>query len=290
MNRVDLRHISLKTPDRLSGLWKAVPPLTLGLFLVASGVTCARLCPQVSFSSHARWPEGALLGLATATTLIWLTRQLPGQNVLLASLVLLIPYCAVESLNSLLGIPFGPCVFGERIGRQLFNAVPWAVPVIWLVVLVNSRGVARLILSPWRQGRDYGWWLLGLSVSLTVLFDFGLQPFAVKVEHYWSWKPTKLPTDWYGAPWVNFLGRGVTALVLLAFATPALINKKPVAPAPSYYPLVVWLSLNALVVTAAVTHHLWVAAALSGVGALATTVFAVRGGRGEPRRPRSSLS
>jgi uncharacterized membrane protein len=279
MNRVDLRHIPLKTPDRFSGLWKAVSPVALGSFLLAFGLMCARLCLPNNFPSHSRWPEGLLLGLASSATLAWLTRQLPGQNVLLASLLLLMADAAVESLNSLLGIPFGPCVFDERIGRQLFSAVPWPVPLIWLVALLNSRGVARLILRPWRQGRNYGWWLLGLSVSLTILFDFGLQPFAATVEHYWSWKPTKLPTDWYGAPWINFLGRGVTTLVLLVFMTPALINKKPVPLAPSYYPLVLWLSLSGLFVTGAVTHHLWAAVALSGIGALLTTVLAVRGRR-----------
>jgi uncharacterized membrane protein len=278
MNRVDLRHIPLKAPDRFSGLWKALPPVALGLFLLALGLVCARLCPPVTLLPKARWPEALLLGLAAATTLLSLTRQLPGQNVLLVSLLILIAAGSAESLNALAGIPFGPCVFGERIGRQLFYVVPWPVPLIWLVCLLNSRGVARLILSPRRQSRNYGWWLLVVAVLLTVLLDFGLQPFAAKVQHYWSWKPTKLPTDWYGAPWVNFLGRGVTTLVILVFVTPALLNKKPVKPPPDYYPLAVWSSLNALFFTGAVMHHLWEAAVLVGLGALLTSALALRGG------------
>jgi uncharacterized membrane protein len=247
-------------------------------FLLAFLLVFARLCLSVSSFSQARWPEGLLLVLATATTLFSLTRQLPGQNVLLASLVVALAAGTVESLNSVVGIPLGPCVYGERIGRQLFYVLPWPVPLIWLVTLLNSRGLARLVLLPWRHGRNYGWWLLAFTVLLTVLFDFGLQPFATKFEHYWAWKPTRLPTDWYGAPWVSFLGRGVAMLVLAAFVTPLLLNKKPVRPPPDYYPVVVWSSLNLLFFTGAVAGRLWAAAVLIGLGTLLATGLAIRAG------------
>ena len=151
------------------------------------------------------------------------------------------------------------------------------MPFIWIVALLNSRGVARLILRPWRKLRVYGFWLIGLTTILTVLFDLGLEPFATRFQHYWLWRPTKLPIDWYGAPLSNFLGWIVTALLALAFATPSLINKKPAKSAPDYHPLIVWIAANLLFIVAALSLHFWPAAALSGIVCIAVVPFAVRG-------------
>jgi len=69
----------------------------------------------------------------------------------------------------------------------------------------------RLILRPWRKIRSYGFWLIGLTALLTMLFDLAFDPFASRVKHYWLWVPTKFPLTWQGAPLVNFFklgGRG----------------------------------------------------------------------------------
>ena len=113
-------------------------------------------------------------------------------------------------------------------GPKLFKTLPWALPLIWIVAILNSRGVARLILRPWRKIRNYGFWLIGLTAVLTVLFDLALDPFAARVKHYWLWVPTKFPLTWQGAPLVNFLSWAVVSLLILAFVTPVLINKHPV--------------------------------------------------------------
>ncbi len=278
MDRVELKHIPLRAPERCPGLRRFVPVLALGLFLAATGLVWARLCLSVSWFPRATWPEGLLLVLATATTLVSLTRQLPGQNVLLASLLILIAAGGVESLDAVTGLPFGPCVFGESLGRKLFYILPWPVPFIWLVSLLNSRGVARLVLRPGREGRNYGWWVQAVTVLLVLLLDFGLQPWASRVEQLWSWKPTRLPTDWYGVPWVNFLGRAVTALLTLAFITPLLLNKKPVSPPADYHPLGVWWSLMLLFITGAITRHLRWAAIFLGLAAVIVAALAIRGG------------
>jgi hypothetical protein len=52
------------------------------------------------------------------------------------------------------------------------------MPFIWAVAVLNSRGVARLILRPWRKTTKYGLWVIGLACVLTVIFDFNLEPFA----------------------------------------------------------------------------------------------------------------
>jgi uncharacterized membrane protein len=225
------------------------------------------------------WPEALLLVLATAGTIIALARQLPLQNVLLAAFIIALLGGGVHTLGVTVGIPFGPFLFGPEAGPQLFKTLPWALPLVWVAAILNSRGVARLILRPWRKIRNYGFWLIGLTALLTALFDLAMDPFAARVKHYWFWSPTKFPVTWQGAPLVNFLSWAAVSLLILAFITPALINKSPVRRVPDFHPLAVWLGAILLFGLASMQHGMWPAAALDGVTAGVVTIFAVRGGR-----------
>ena len=120
-----------------------------------------------------------------------------------------------------------------------------------------------------------------MTAALTVLFSVALDPFAAQVKRYWLWQPTKLPFTWHGAPLLNFLGWMVTALLILAFATPALTNKQPRSntPAPDYPPLIVWLLALALFAIGAIAHNLWPAAAFCLLTSGVVTFFAIRGAR-----------
>jgi uncharacterized membrane protein len=251
-----------------------------GLFLLQFTLVWVRLWLPWPLLGNVRWPDGLLVVLTTATVLASLTRQLPGQNVMLASVIIAFIAGAVQTLGALTAIPFGPFTYTEHIGQQLFYPLPWAVPMVWIAVLLASRGVARLILRPWRKTQNYGFTLIGITTLLVVLLDVGLEPFATNVKHYWFWNPTKLKFDWYTTPWVNFFGWAVTALLILAFATPSLINKKPMPqPRPEYSPLVVWLLLSLLFATGAAVHHLWPATGVIALSIVAVAVFAIRGAR-----------
>ncbi len=279
MNRVVLKEIALRN-DRFSGLAPKVRRVLFGLFLLQFALVWARLWLPWPLLGNARWPDGLLVVLTTATLLASLTRQLPGQNVMLASVIIAFLASAVQTLGALTAIPFGPYVYTDKIGQQLFHPLPWAVPLVWVAVILASRGVARLMLRPWRKTQTYGFRLIGLTTLLVVLLDVGLEPFATRVKHLWFWNPTKLKFDWYSTPWINFFGWAVTALLILAFATPSLINKKPMPqPPPDYSPLTVWLLMNLLFATGAAVHHLWPAVGVIILISMAVTVFAVRGAR-----------
>ena len=154
------------------------------------------------------------------------------------------------------------------------------MPVIWIVAILNSRGVARLILRPWRKTRTYGFWLIGLTAGLTMLFDLALDPFASRVKHYWFWERTKFPLTWQGAPLVNFFGWLVVTLLILAFITPMLINKHPVhRRPPDFHPLGIWLGGVLLFGVGSATLGLWSAVLLDGIAGVLAAVFAVRGAR-----------
>jgi len=197
------------------------------LFLAAYALVLAQLWRAIHLPGKPGWPEAVLLLLATAGTLTALVRHLPLQNVLSTALFIGLAGGAATWLDLKTGIPFGLFVPGDSAGPELHQTLPWAVPLIWVVAVFNSRGVARLILRPWRKTRAYGFWFIGLTTGLTMLFDLAFEPFASRVKHYWFWEPTKFPLDWQGVPLVNFLGWAVVTLLILAFATPMLINKQP---------------------------------------------------------------
>jgi uncharacterized membrane protein len=253
-------------------LFAALLAIAFALVLAANGL---------SFNPPGKpgWPEAVLILLAATGTITALARQLPLQNVLLAAFVIALVGGAVHALGVTMGIPFGPFIFGVEAGPQLFNTLPWAMPLIWVIAVLNSRGVARLILRPWRKIRSYGFWLIGLTAALTMLFDFAFDPFASRVKHYWLWMPTKFPVAWQGAPLVNFLSWAVVVLMMLALVTPALINKNPVRRGPDFHPLAVWLGAILLFGIVSAEHGMWTSVALDGAIAVLPATFAIRGGR-----------
>lgn len=227
------------------------------------------------------WPEALLIVTLTLATLTNLARQLPAQNVLLAAAIIGVVGGIAHALGALTAIPFGPFTYLDRIGPVFFRTLAWPIPFLWILIVLNSRGVARLILRPWRKLKTYGFWLIGVTTALVVLFDLALEPFASQVNRYWLWLPTTFPVTWHGTPLTNSLGWLVTTLLLLAFATPPLINKQSRSrkTVPDYHPLVVWLLGLGLFATGAGLHHLWLATAFCVVTAGVVAFFALRGAR-----------
>ena len=225
------------------------------------------------------WPELVLLASGAACSITALSQRLPLQNVLLATFIIAVLGGAVYALGVITGIPFGPFEFGETIGPSVFKTLPWAVPLIWILAVLNARGVARLILRPWRKINAYGFWLIGVTALLTLLFDFALDPFAARVKHYWLWTPTKFPVTWQGTPLSNFLAWAAVSVLISVVIAPALINKQPGKKnTPDFHPFAVWIGAVLLFGTGCALNGLLSAAVADGILAAVVTVFAIRGG------------
>ena len=143
------------------------------------------------------WLHLGLL-LAVAITLVSLARRLPLQNVVLAICIIGGIAWSMEALRT-----SSPGISGER---QI-----WITPMLWIVLIINSRDVARLILRRWRHGYCYGFGVIGLAFILASALDLGFE-----------WKFAHRHIDWKD---IGF--SALTALISLISATPALLSKKP---------------------------------------------------------------
>jgi uncharacterized membrane protein len=246
-------------------------------FLICFAVAYFMLCLGIDLPGN--WAAGLFMVLAAATTFGALARRLPLQNVLWSGALIATLATIIETVSVTTGIPFGPHIFTDRLGAKIFDILPWSIPLAWFVVVVNCRGVARLIMRPWRKTNYYGFWVIGLTCLLAVLLDFNLEPYATHVRHYWSWQTAGAVLNWYSAPWVNFLGIFVTVLSILAFTTPWLINKLPMKYPTDYHPLIMWQALNLYFSTANALHQTWPALAVGLISAVLVLGFTVRGAR-----------
>jgi uncharacterized membrane protein len=252
-------------------------PVFIG-FLIVWVANWVLLLLGVDLPREGRWMEALLPILGALTTLLALGRRLPLQNVVMAAVLIGGLSFAIAAVGARSGVPFGPFVYGSGAGEELLG-VTWWIPLLWVVLLINGRGVARLVMRPWRKTNFYGYWVIGITCVLVVLFDLGFEPFAVQVKGHWVWLTAKPALAWHTAPWVNFVGWFITALGILVFTIPWLINKQPVKQPMDYHPLVVWLLLNLFVATGNAREQLWSAVVVALVGNVVATVYAVRGAR-----------
>jgi hypothetical protein len=245
----------------------AVQAILFSLSLINLTLVCGGLCFPDS-TLNVRWLDGMLVLLAAATTLNSLALRLPIQNVAGLAITLSLTALILGSLYRLTGLAFGPKIYPDGEALTPLHPFPWLMAGVWLTVILNARGVARLILRPWREAHWYGLYLLGASVTLVTLFALGFEPFAVRIKHYYSWYSTGPTAGWFGVPWLCIFGWAAGSFVALVVATPWFIEKKPVKAIDSFHPLAVWSLLNLLLVAGAVLGGLWPVALVEGVGNL----------------------
>lgn len=226
------------------------------------------------------WLDAGAVALAALASLVALNRQLPLQNILPAALVTAVIGGTVHGFSSRTSIPLGPIVFNSQAGAQLFDVVPWPIPVLWIAAVFSARGVSRLILRPWRKVKTYGYWLIGCTGVLVVAWDIALEPFAWHVKHLWLWQPTKLALNWHGASPLNFIGWGFATVFILMFITPSLIRKQPGSSgAPDYHPLAIWLGALLIFAVGSARAGLWLPAGVDATIAAVSVALAIRGGK-----------
>lgn len=132
-------------------------------------------------------PDAIFFAVACAFTLAGLWRELP-----------------VQYIITVAGVMYGI----SAVAFWIFKEPCWWLPLI----VLNSRGVSRLILQKSRERAYYGWWVMGLTCILSSI----------------------LALQW---------GTPALALLMQIAALPWLIKRRPGADDPGYFPLMNWLLL-----------------------------------------------
>lgn len=227
------------------------------------------------------WSCSLFLIIAALGTVLTQAHHSSGLKVILAAIIIGLGGGATHWVGTTTNLPFGPIVFTEDSGPKIVEKISWAMPWLWIIVVLNTRGVSRLILRPWRKTKTYGFWVIGLTTGLVTLLAVAFDPFATHTGHYWLWLPTRFPFTWYNMPWSNALGWALTTLLLLAFVTPLLISRgsRTRKLPPNYQSLLIWGLLLSLGAIGAVAGKLWAALVFDVLVLTISTYFAIRGAR-----------
>jgi len=110
-----------------------------------------------------------------------------------------------ELLGTTYGIPFGAYSYTSLLGIKWFERVPVLIPLSWFTVSWACWVLARRVTS--------GISAVLFATCLLVSWDLLLDPAMSRVTSYWIWGETG---EYYGMPWMNLVGWGVTGLVLLS--------------------------------------------------------------------------
>jgi putative membrane protein len=138
-------------------------------------------------------------GLAIVAEALWTDRL----KAFWAFLAIYIVSLASELMGTTYGIPFGAYSYTMLLGVKWFERVPLLIPLSWFTMSWACWVIARQ--------RTRGASAVLLGASLLVAWDLLLDPAMSKVTSYWVWGESG---NYYGMPWMNLVGWGVTGLVL----------------------------------------------------------------------------
>lgn len=214
-----------------------------------------------------------LIVIAAVVSLAICLRRLPAQNVFALTLIILLVSAGLEYMSVRTGFPFGQKLYHHAFAGNVFRHLPWPVPLIWLIILLNGRAVADLVLRSYRETKNYGYWLFALSSVLSAFLLFNFDWHMMVIRH--DWVPYMERASMARHNNLRFL----TIPVLLLLVTIWLINKKPERPRLDLYPALLWMLLHLYFAVAALIHrHFFMGGMIIGVSAL-TAFLAVRSHR-----------
>jgi putative membrane protein len=171
---------------------------------------------------------------------------------LVAFIAIYVVSLASELLGTGLGIPFGPYSYTSLLGPKWFELVPLLIPLSWFTMSWACWVIARR--------RAAGVAAIVLGTALLVAWDLLLDPAMSKVTSYWVWGETG---SYYGMPWSNLFGWGVTGLVLFII----LSRTAPQPKSKLSFAIWVYVVNFALPLGFCVLNQYWVAVA-AGIGSV----------------------
>jgi hypothetical protein len=274
MDSLVVEHSPRESPARRLDPANLLSQVLLGLFLFQFALIWMGYWLGLPASVKTQWAGTALLGFAAASTLASLARQLPRQNVVLSAALIALTGAVVEVAGSSIGSSLGLQDSRQVLDPLLRIAQLWQLPLVWIVAILNCRGVVQLILRRWRFAPSYGFWLLGGTVLLAVPVILGFARFGPLLLPHFSQALSEMRLDAR-----SVLGCAVGTFIILLVVTPGLINKKPVPERAVWHPLVVWAAFNFWFLAAGVGQRGWIVVGLLVAQVLVVLLFVLAGSR-----------
>ena len=250
---------------RLPGASSHAVTAALALFIVIGTTTAANLLGH--FWTIQPLLNAAFLVAVLLASMAALTPALAWPNVLLAAGLAGAITSITHGINAVIGLPFGRFDFTAAAGPRLFGLVPWWLPMIWCGIALTTRGVARLILHHSRQHPFHGWRVIAFATLLALLFNIGLDSFAIHAASYWT------P---HTAPLLNLASCTILNLFIQIVITPLLIDKFPRPRPLNLRPLLVWSGVNGLLALGLLHHGLWIEGTVPATAAIALAALGLQ--------------
>ena len=162
------------------------------------------------FPLEASWVVALVSGILALSMLLWLARSLPGQNIAVIAGGLLAGQAILEYFLNKYEEVEVLCPMWCYLG---------GAALLWLAVVLGLRAVAQFIMGPWRRGKYYGMWVIGMTAVFTAAFQFGW-PLLISLN------PDADPVPAGRAAMMGLM-RGPATAVLLAGLSPWFIRKRP---------------------------------------------------------------
>lgn len=213
----------------------------LAVLILAIVTETARVGLRLDLGDDWVWLPMTIWLLAVLSLLVGIARRLPMQNVMAVAAGGTLMCFSLDALDAQTGIPFGHPTFEDGAGVRWASAPLLLIP-FRLTLLLMGRGVARLVLKRHRCLEYYGFLVLGLATVL-VLAEFMIIESVAPHLHWWRWIEFQGGTL-VGAPPAYWMGNLASMLLVLAFLTPWLLNKRPVPQPVDFHPLWIWLLLD----------------------------------------------
>ena len=163
------------------------------------------------FPLEASWVVALVSGILALSMLLWLARSLPGQNIAVIAGGLLAGQAILEYFLNTYEEVEVLCPMWCYLG---------GAALLWLAVVLGLRAVAQFIMGPWRRGKYYGMWVIGMTAVFTAAFQYGWPCFNLD--------PDAIPIG-QGRAAIMAGIRGLATAVLLAGLAPWFIRKRPVS-------------------------------------------------------------
>jgi putative membrane protein len=232
--------------------------------LMGYGIFTARPDLLIQVDPQARFFTWAFHGFAVGNMLfggLAVVADAFGKNrraALLAFIAVYLVSLSSELMGTGWGVPFGPYSYTGLLGPKWFGLVPLLIPLSWFTMSWACWTLAR-------QHRS-GFKAVLLSTLLLVSWDLLLDPAMSKVTSYWVWGEAG---SYYGMPWMNLFGWGVTGLVLFL-----ILNQMAVRPGTTVSFAAAVYGINfALPLGFCILNQYWIAVG-AGVGSLLVGLFA----------------